>query len=113
VIFEILLNSLVLVQRIYLARFLFKVRHISGKLNVVADWQSRYFLLHDVTTIPGDVKTVLATVHGGRAAHHGTRRTWAVEHMYRQCEIINKDIIDPLVWWSDHEGVYPYTASRT
>lgn len=64
--------------RIYLSRFQFKIRHISGKLNTVADWQSRFFLLNDVTAIPGDVQTMLATVHGGRVGHHGARRTWAL-----------------------------------
>lgn len=56
--------------RIYLTSFNFLIKHIPGKLNVVADWQSRmYHVLDGVTEI-------LTQVHGGRVGHHGERRTW-------------------------------------
>lgn len=62
--------------KIYLSRFNFQIRHISGKSNTVADWQSRFFLLQEIGSVPGDVRGMLAAVHGGRSGHHGSRKTW-------------------------------------
>ena len=71
--------------RIYLQSFRFKIRHIPGKLNIVADYFSR---IHDnvdsilycnhiedspKTTTP---KEKLDMVHGGRCGHPGAHRTW-------------------------------------
>lgn len=64
--------------RIFLQGFNFKLRHIPGSKNLVADWQSRFFALTSISELPGDVKFILSQVHGGRAGHHGERRTWAL-----------------------------------
>lgn len=71
--------------RLYLQSFNFVILHISGKDNSVADWLSR---MEETTTLEthcnlleeediiDPVDEVLSQVHGGRAGHHGIRRTW-------------------------------------
>ena len=56
--------------RVYLSSFHFLIRHIPGKTNNVADWQSRMYMVKD------KVHEILSKVHGGRVGHHGERRTW-------------------------------------
>jgi hypothetical protein len=77
--------------RIYLQSFSFMIRHIAGKLNVAADWLSRFHEREWVPPTPvlaaveadtatstryGTPEAVLAEVHGGRMGHSGSRRTW-------------------------------------
>ena len=62
--------------RIYLSSFNFMIRHIPGKLNKVADWQSRMYHVRD------DVSDILSQVHGKRMGHHGARRTWSLLNEY-------------------------------
>jgi hypothetical protein len=86
--------------RIYLARFQFQIRHIAGKQNTVADWQSRFFFLNDFAMVPGDVKSMLAAVHGGRSGRHGPRRTWMLLNQHfpghssagQRCCRIHRDV---------------------
>jgi hypothetical protein len=54
----------------FLSSFHFMIRHIPGKTNNVADWQSRMYHVKD------KVSEILSRVHGGRMGHHGERRTW-------------------------------------
>jgi hypothetical protein len=56
--------------RMFLSSFHFMIRHIPGKTNNVADWQSRMYHVKD------KVSEILSKVHGGRTGHHGERRTW-------------------------------------
>lgn len=86
--------------------FDFDVRHIPGRLNIIADVLSRMFpdagnATIDATTVDcvdyiGDlffsddtvndpesfVASVLDQVHGGRMGHHGIFRTWALLNKY-------------------------------
>lgn len=66
--------------------FSFKIRHIKGTDNIVADWGSRMYVVHFTDTAP-DTQRVddldqtspeyfLSQVHGGRMLHHGARKTW-------------------------------------
>ena len=81
--------------RIYLQSYMFVLRHISGKKNVVADWGTRmYGLLHSVAEeddaspqlesaeAPVDVDSMLKQVHGGRMFHYGPRATWQMLGKY-------------------------------
>ena len=62
--------------RIYLSSFNFLIRHIPGKENRVADWQSRMYHIKD------GVSDILSRVHGKRMGHHGERRTWQLLNQY-------------------------------
>ena len=76
--------------RVYLQSFSFMLRHIPGKMNVMADWLSRW---HERDLVPPapilaslfnaeeevsfqSPEEVFRMVHGGRMGHHGARRTW-------------------------------------
>jgi hypothetical protein len=78
--------------RIYLQGFAFTfINHISGRENIVADWQSRLFNMSEDSASgsgPEDAShsadestaisqyEMLRRVHGKRSAHFGARRTW-------------------------------------
>jgi hypothetical protein len=75
--------------RIYLQGFSYSFNCISGKSNVIADWQSRLFTLNmlcNAATVDNpDIKIesdhisrndALNKCHGGRSGHGGARRTW-------------------------------------
>ena len=72
---------------VYLASFVFLVRHIAGKKNIIADMLSRSFPSEDLESEPHAQLTdasptlsllcsILDTVHGGRNGHNGVKRTW-------------------------------------
>jgi hypothetical protein len=66
---------------IYLQGFYFLIEHIPGRLNIVADWQSRFFTISAMNLYGmynDSVNDVLQQVHGSRAGHHGVRRTWLI-----------------------------------
>jgi hypothetical protein len=104
--------------RVYLQSFVFMLRHISGKANVVADWLSRVHEKDDLPVVPKILAAlesdlpptnptdVLKQVHGGRIGHWGARRTWKllneqfpghkipyrfVEEFIATCAICQKD----------------------
>jgi hypothetical protein len=69
--------------------FLFLFRHIAGKANIVADWQTRFDILTFIAnytesllaidTVPSEGPTPLEMMkecHEGRAGHCGAKRTW-------------------------------------
>lgn len=81
--------------RIFMQSFAFKFYHIAGKRNIVADWQSRLFLLENVDAFeiqledepPDNLETLVETfeisqqemlrrVHGNRSGHLGVHRTF-------------------------------------
>ena len=78
--------------RVYLQSFMFMMRHIAGKDNVVADWLSRMHFLEEgpegiepapelerAPIEPGEhqsPESLLEQVHGGRNLHRGARGTW-------------------------------------
>jgi hypothetical protein len=71
--------------RIYLQSFNFLLRDIKGKENVVADWQSRLYLIDECVSKlynvvnpaddPSRAEYFFAKVHGGRMLHPGVRET--------------------------------------
>lgn len=67
--------------RMYLQSFSFLVRDIPGRLNVVADWQSRPSLAA-LSPSPLTINDLIRKVHGGRSGHHGARRTWHLLNEY-------------------------------
>ena len=79
--------------RIYLQSFIFYMRHIAGRKNIVADWGSRMYSLLDeapdqpsdvdhVTSIVDDSDSMLKQVHGGRMFHYGPKKTWQLLGKY-------------------------------
>ena len=79
--------------RIYLQSFMFLLRHISGKKNIVADWGTRMYALTnaenngellnpDSTVEIIDCDNMLKQVHGGRMFHYGPRKTWQLLGKY-------------------------------
>ena len=80
--------AIVIRWRIYMQGFNFLLRHIPGKSNVIADWQSRMwnsssvpynavaFLIAAAELEQGTPEYYLSRVHGGRQLHFGARRTW-------------------------------------
>ena len=74
--------------RIYLQSFIFWMRHIAGKNNIVADWGRRMYSVSEVESDPPTLDSHLVTsevvdsdrmlqqVHGGRMFHYGPRKTW-------------------------------------
>lgn len=65
--------------RIYMQGFSFKFNHIAGRTNIIADWQSRLFnvsLESDAIPTFHTRLEMLQSVHGGRSAHLGARKTW-------------------------------------
>jgi hypothetical protein len=106
--------------RVYLQSFSFMIRHIAGKLNVAADWLSRFHEREwvaptpvlasigsdDSTTRYGTPDEVLKLVHGARMGYNGSRRTWnllnkhfpghripyrVVEEFIATCPVCQKD----------------------
>ena len=83
-------SPIVIRWRIALQSFQFKIRHITRKINLVADWQAsanmRELLdagdvalkaLVDDTRPELSVAEILAKVHGGRNLHYGVAETWS------------------------------------
>ena len=79
--------------RVYLQSFQIRLRNISGKSNVVADWMSRMYALSSTDEPTEDANQASATthktpefyldqVHGGRQMHKGARRTWLALNKY-------------------------------
>jgi hypothetical protein len=75
--------------RVYLQSFNFLLRHIPGKLNLLADFLSRnpqdsslnhlfhsVELLDEPSPLPAPPQSLLSQVHGGRMGHFGARKTW-------------------------------------
>ena len=67
--------------RALLQSYDFKIRHIPGAQNKVADWLSRppSNVIPTVSAIADDVPTfdeIMAAVHGGRSFHLGAAETW-------------------------------------
>jgi len=74
--------------RIYLQSFMFWMRHIAGKKNIVADWSSRMYTISDVeprsldsdsdmvTSGVFDSDSILNQVHRGGMFHYGPLKTW-------------------------------------
>ena len=87
-------NSMVMRMHQYLSAFNFALLHIPGRLNLVADGISRLFPqasapmqqaaallvcnIMSVESLAPDVAILdnIDKVHGGRAGHHGVKRTW-------------------------------------
>lgn len=63
-------------MRLYLSSYDFLVRHIPGKKNLTADLLSRDFPPESISSILATLDSVIQLVHGGRAGHHGVKRTW-------------------------------------
>ena len=79
--------------RIYLQSYMFLLRHISGKKNIVADWGTRMYALAnaeesdnlfnaDSKAVVIDCDSMLKQVHGGRMFHYGPRKTWQLLGKY-------------------------------
>ena len=81
--------------RVYLQSFVFLLKHISGKNNIIADHLSRSFsnmfqctydeeevaVLKDIAFSEEKLEncdriTILSKIHGGRMGHFGARKTW-------------------------------------
>ena len=81
---EASLSPIVCRWRALLQSFQFKIRHIPGKDNRVADWLSRpsaLGALSDAALKPlapaeRTLESILSEVHGGRALHYGAAHTW-------------------------------------
>lgn len=105
-------SAIVIRWRVLLQSFSFKVRHIPGKQNLVADWLSRsgcadYGAVNIMDTQPVDnaFGEIMRQVHGGRHLHWGATRTYelakklfpdatisqaAVREYVRTCSICQK-----------------------
>ena len=67
--------------RNHLQQFNFRIRHIAGKLNCVADFLSRpidWTSNDALQVLASDISfdEVIKTVHGGRQLHYGVSYTW-------------------------------------
>jgi RNase H-like domain found in reverse transcriptase len=99
--------------RVLLQSFTFKLKHIPGKENLVADWLSRMYPLStdavvaSITEKPS-LQDMLYAVHGGRSLHHGAKRTYlalcsrypahgislrVIQDLVSECPICQKDRI--------------------
>lgn len=86
----------VLRWRVYLQSFTFLIRSIPGKLNSVADWQSRIYEVNAVTEVlnlSAEELTMVQQVHGGRAGHHGLERTWGMLKEHFPNHPVRKDAL--------------------
>jgi hypothetical protein len=99
--------------RVLLQSFTFKLKHIPGKENLVADWLSRMYPLStdavvaSITEKPS-LQDMFHAVHGGRSLHHGAKRTYlalcsrypghgislrVIQDLVSECPICQKDRI--------------------
>jgi hypothetical protein len=102
-------SPIIIRWRAFLQSFNFRIRHIPGKLNTVADWMSRQYLITGVEEGPSSstmhFDEMMAAVHGGRQLHYGAAETWrrakdafpdarvtiaAVREWVRQCPMCQK-----------------------
>jgi hypothetical protein len=99
--------------RVLLQSFTFKLKHIPGKENLVADWLSRMYPLSSDATIASitekpSLQDMFQAVHGGRSLHHGAKRTYlalcsrypghgiplrVIQDLVSECPICQKDRI--------------------
>ena len=102
--------------RVLLQSYVFKVKHIPGKDNTVADWLSRMYpvsstLSHLSTVSPNpypSLEVMFKSVHGNRSLHHGAKRTYlalcqrypghaipirVIQDLVAQCPLCQKDRI--------------------
>jgi hypothetical protein len=99
--------------RVLLQSFTFKLKHIPGKENLVADWLSRMYPLSTDATIASitekpSLQDMFQAVHGGRSLHHGAKRTYlalcsrypghgislrVIQDLVSECPICQKDRI--------------------
>lgn len=64
---------------VFLQGFQFDIKHIPGRTNAVADWQSRLYFVMCGNIDGSDVDNVthiLSQVHSAYTGHHGVKRTW-------------------------------------
>jgi hypothetical protein len=110
-------SPIVVRWRSLLQSFTFLIKHIAGKLNKFADWQSRMGFFKLIEDVPQQLAPVLEEqeqpefeqimlmVHGGRSLHFGAAETWrkakilfptakitmaAVRHFVKECPICQK-----------------------
>jgi RNase H-like domain found in reverse transcriptase/Reverse transcriptase (RNA-dependent DNA polymerase)/Chromo (CHRromatin Organisation MOdifier) domain len=105
--------------RVLMQSYNFKVRHIPGKQNLVADWLSRMYPspvnLSSLTTSSNDSKAnrhypplqeMFENIHGNRSLHHGAKRSYyelskeypghgisqrVIQNLVSECPICQKD----------------------
>ena len=101
--------------RVLLQSYVFQVKHIPGKENIVADWLSRMYPLP--TSVPSTLASILPSpplsiqdmfnaVHGHRSLHYGAKRTYlalckrfpghgiplrVIQDMVAECPLCQKD----------------------
>jgi hypothetical protein len=101
--------------RIYMQNFLFRLRHIPGKLNRIADFLSRIHLLESLSPhalSPLDVveegvegppivevtpEEILKRIHNSRMGHNGIRRTWLDLNKYFPGHRIPHKVVEEFV----------------
>lgn len=102
--------------RIYMQGFVFLIRHIPRKQNMLADYGSKYrndinaeSILSFITLIFNlnfdeslmkenlTVESILKQVHGGRMGHHGRRKTWLLLNDYFPGHKIPYSVVDEFV----------------
>lgn len=106
------LVPIVIRWRVLLQSYVFDIKHIPGKQNMVADWLSRMYpipvpLLTAITDYP-PLSEMFAAVHGNRSLHHGAKRTYTklcsrypghgipirvIQDLVFECPICQKDRI--------------------
>jgi phospholipid-translocating ATPase len=89
-------NPKVIRWLMYLQAFIFKVRHIAGIANSVADWASRIHFLCG-TTQPLDLsrRDILHICHDDRSGHLGIKRTWhLIQQRYPEAGISMQMVAD-------------------
>ena len=101
--------------RVLLQSYNFKVKHIPGLQNTVADWLSRMYPINLVNNLQSAITEVypplsemFATVHGKRSLHHGAKRTYlllcqrypghgipirVIQDLVAECPLCQKDRI--------------------
>ena len=96
-------SPIVVRWRALLQAYDFKVRHIPGKENKVADWMSRQSAPDESDFVVASIQApvtptlgeILETVHRGRALHYGAAETWRrAKEAYPQAHIAIQAVRD-------------------